>query len=42
MAVSGPGLIVFVALFLAAIGATLFFVMIRRGVHTDKPDSDDQ
>jgi hypothetical protein len=42
MAISGPGLIVFLALFLAAIGATLFFVMIRRGVDHDGSDSDEK
>jgi hypothetical protein len=39
MAMSGPGLIVFVALFLAAIGATLWVVMIRRGADDDRPGS---
>jgi hypothetical protein len=38
---SVPGLIVFIALFLAAIGATLYVVMIRRGVDNDRRGSDE-
>jgi hypothetical protein len=41
MAVSGAGLIVFVALFLAAVGATLYVVMIRHGTDDDGRDSDE-
>lgn len=41
MAVSGVGLIVFLAIFFAAIGATLIVVMIRGGANDDGPDSDE-
>jgi hypothetical protein len=43
VSISGPGLIVFLlALFLAALGATVYVVAICRGVGKERQDSDEQ